>query len=58
MRAPVLQAYDIRARAGAVRTAVREQFDVDVTGRMLALQFEASVGEALVSAIEVEPVGD
>ncbi|MCW2363007.1 MULTISPECIES: glycoside hydrolase family 2 TIM barrel-domain containing protein [Sphingobium] len=55
---PVLQAYDIRARAGAVRTAVRETFDVDVTGQMLTLQFKASVGEAVVSAIEVEPVGN
>jgi len=56
--APVLKGYDVHARAGGLRTAVREQFEADVTGQMLELHFRASAGEALVSAIEVEPLGN
>jgi beta-galactosidase len=53
-----LTGFDIHARAGAPLTAVREQFDADVTGGMLDLHFVASAGEAIVSAIEVEPLAD
>ncbi|RYD67660.1 MAG: hypothetical protein EOP58_02550 [Sphingomonadales bacterium] len=54
----VLKDFDIHAKAGAPLTAVREQFDADVTGGMLDLQFVARRGEAIVSAIEVEPLAD
>lgn len=50
----VLTAYDIRARAGAVLTERVETFEATVTGGMLDLHFRPQVGEALVSAIEVE----
>ncbi len=53
-----LTGFDIHARAGAPLTAVREQFDAEVTGGMLDLHFVASAGEAIVSAIEVEPLVD
>lgn len=53
---PMLTSYDIRARAGAVLTERVETFVATVTGGMLDLHFAPRVGEALVSAIEVEPV--
>lgn len=54
----VLNGFDIHAKVGAPLTAVREQFDADVTGGTLDLRFVARKGEAIVSAIEVEPLAD
>ena len=52
---PVLSAYDIHARAGGVLKAVSESFDVTSEDGTITLDFSPSVGEALVSAIEIEP---
>ncbi len=52
----VLKDFDIHAQAGAPLTAVREQFDAEVTEGALELRFVARKGEAIVSAIEVEPL--
>ena len=54
---PLLSSYDIRARAGAVLTERRETAEVTVTGGLLDLHFAPRTGEALVSAVEIEPVG-
>ncbi len=53
-----LKEFDVHARAGTPLTAIREQFDVEITGGMLDLRFIARRGEAIVSAIEVEPLTD
>lgn len=53
---PVLSAYDIRTRAGAVLTEQAETVETMVTGGMLDLHFRPVTGEALVSAVEIEPV--
>lgn len=55
---PVLDSYDIHTRAGALLTATRETFPITVTGDTLDLHFVAQRGEAIVSAIEIEPVTD
>ncbi|MGV3457183.1 glycoside hydrolase family 2 TIM barrel-domain containing protein [Sphingomonas sp.] len=55
---PVLDGYDIHTRAGALLTATRETFPITVTGDTLDLHFVAQRGEAIVSAIEIEPVTD
>lgn len=55
---PVLDGYDIHTRAGALLTAMRETFPIKVTGDTLDLHFVAQRGEAIVSAIEIEPVTD
>lgn len=54
---PLLAAYDIRARAGAVLTERRETMEATVTGGQLDLHFRPVTGEALVSAVEIEPAG-
>lgn len=53
-----LKDYDIHARAGAVLTATRETFPITVNDALLDLHFVARQGEAIVSAIEVEPITD
>jgi beta-galactosidase len=53
---PLLSAYDIRARAGAVLTERVETLDTTVTGGALDLHFAPRTGEALVSAVEIEAV--
>ncbi len=53
-----LHGVDIHAKAGAPLTAIREQFDAEVTEGTLDLRFVARKGEAIVSAIEVEPLAD
>ncbi len=55
---PVLDSYDIHTRAGGLLTATRETFPITVTGDTLDLHFVAQRGEAIVSAIEIEPVTD
>ncbi|MDK2769120.1 MAG: glycoside hydrolase family 2 [Sphingomonas sp.] len=55
---PVLDGYDIHTRAGALLTATRETFPITVTSDTLDLHFVAQRGEAIVSAIEIEPVTD
>lgn len=55
---PVLDSYDIHTRAGALLTAMRETFPITVTSDTLDLHFVAQRGEAIVSAIEIEPVTD
>lgn len=55
---PVLDSYDIHTRAGALLTATRETFSITVAGDTLDLHFVAQRGEAIVSAIEIEPGTD
>lgn len=50
---PVLSAYDIRARAGAVLTERVEEVEATVTGGVLDLHFRPVTGEAIVSAVEI-----
>lgn len=51
----MLASYDIRAQTGAILAERVESFVVTVTGGQLDLHFAPLVGEALVSAITVEP---
>jgi beta-galactosidase len=44
---------DVAAAAGGALTALRRQFDVEVSGGALELRFVPSVGKAIVSAIEI-----
>ncbi|WP_337192826.1 glycoside hydrolase family 2 TIM barrel-domain containing protein [Alteraurantiacibacter buctensis] len=50
---PVLSAYDVRARAGAVLTEQVETVEATVTGGVLDLHFRPVTGEAIVSAVEI-----
>lgn len=50
---PVLSAYDVRARAGAVLTERVETVEATVTGGVLDLHFRPVTGEAIVSAVEI-----
>ena len=51
----VLDDYDVVADAGATRTAVARQFEVDVTDGRLNLAFTGVVGEAMLSALVLLP---
>ena len=54
---PVLTAYDIRARAGAMLTERIETVEATVTGGVLDLHFRPVTGEAIVSAVEISAIG-
>jgi beta-galactosidase len=53
---PLIDQLDVAAGAGAPLTALVQSADTDVTGGELTLQFRPRRGEAIVSAIEVEPL--
>jgi beta-galactosidase len=52
---PVLSKFDVAAAAGAPLTAVTRSFPATVTNGLIDLAFSPIQGDALVSAIQVEP---
>ena len=55
--APRIVNLDVAAAAGGPRAALQQSFAVQVSQGSLVLEFRGSKGVAIVSAIEVEPVG-
>ncbi|USQ95430.1 glycoside hydrolase family 2 TIM barrel-domain containing protein [Caulobacter sp. RL271] len=54
--APVLQSLDVAAQAGGPLKALDKTFEVNAGVEGLTLQFIPTLGEAIVSAIEIRPV--
>jgi len=56
--APIVTGLDIAAAAGAPLTALQREAVVAVSHGQLRLDFRPAKGEAVISAIEIEPAGD
>jgi beta-galactosidase len=51
-----LKDFDVTAAAGGTMKPVERSFTVDVTGKELTLDFRPKTGQAIVSAVEVQPM--